>query len=37
VVAWFKRRAPDGQGYQTDINRALRDHVTRQKRTRKAG
>ena len=29
VVAWFKRRAPNGRGYQTDINRALRDHVVR--------
>jgi len=27
VVAWFKKRAPDGRGYQTDINRALREHV----------
>ncbi len=29
VVAWFKRRASNGRGYQTDINRALRDHVVR--------
>ena len=29
VVAWFKRRAPDGRGYQTEINRALRRHVQR--------
>ena len=29
VVAWFKRRAHDGRGYQTDINRALREHVLR--------
>ena len=29
VVAWFKRHAPGGRGYQTDINRALRDHVRR--------
>ena len=27
VVAWFKQQAPDGRGYQTDINRALRSHV----------
>ena len=27
VVAWFKRHAPDGRGYQTEINRALRQHV----------
>ena len=29
VVAWFKVHAPDGRGYQTDINRALREHVQR--------
>ena len=29
VVAWFKRHARGGRGYQTDINRALRDHVHR--------
>ena len=29
VVAWFKMHAPDGRGYQTDINRALREHVDR--------
>ena len=29
VVAWFKRRAPRGRGYQTEINRALRQHVQR--------
>ena len=34
VVAWFKRRAAAG-GYQTDINRALREHIERQ--TRKSG
>ena len=27
VVAWFKRNAPGGRGYQTDINRALREYV----------
>jgi len=27
VVTWFKRRARGGRGYQTDINRALREHV----------
>ena len=30
VVAWFKENAPGGRGYQTDINRALRDYVDRQ-------
>ena len=29
VVAWFKTRAEGGRGYQTDINRALREHVQR--------
>ena len=29
VLAWFKRRAPGGRGYQTEINRALRQHVQR--------
>ena len=27
VVAWFKAQAQGGRGYQTDINRALREHV----------
>jgi len=27
VAAWFKERAPGGRGYQTDINRALREHI----------
>ena len=35
VIAWFKEHAPKGEGYQTDINRALRQHV--QRRARKAG
>lgn len=35
VVAWFKDHAAKGVGYQTNINRALREHV--QKRGRKAG
>ncbi len=29
VVDWFKRNAPGGRGYQTEINRALRQHVLR--------
>ena len=32
IVAWFKERAPGGRGYQTDINRALREHVDRTSR-----
>lgn len=27
VLAWFKRNAPGGRGYQTEINSALRQHV----------
>lgn len=37
VVAWFKDRTPKGKGYQTEMNRALREHVQRHARTRKAG
>ena len=29
LVAWFKEHASQGRGYQTDINRALREHVER--------
>jgi uncharacterized protein (DUF4415 family) len=29
VIAWFKDQAPRGEGYQTDINSALREHVRR--------
>ena len=29
VIAWFRARAEGGRGYQTDINRALRQHVER--------
>ena len=29
VVRWFKERAPGGRGYQTAINRALREHMDR--------
>ena len=35
VVAWFKSHARDDRGYQTNINRALREHVLRQEK--KAG
>ncbi len=27
VVAWFEARSPSGEGYQTRINRALREYV----------
>jgi uncharacterized protein (DUF4415 family) len=29
LIAWFRERAPDGEGYQTSINRALREYVAR--------
>ena len=35
LVAWFKGRTPDGSGYQSAINKALREYVTKQ--DRKAG
>jgi uncharacterized protein (DUF4415 family) len=27
VIAWFKRHTPHGEGYQTRINRALREYM----------
>lgn len=30
LVAWFKAQSPDGKGYQTAINDALRRHVRRE-------
>jgi uncharacterized protein (DUF4415 family) len=27
VVEWFRHRSPGGKGYQTEINRALREYV----------
>jgi uncharacterized protein (DUF4415 family) len=33
ILAWFKGHAAKGKGYQTDINRALRDYVRRQEKT----
>jgi len=36
VIAWFKNRTPKGHGYQTQMNMALRDHIRRQARVRKA-
>ena len=32
IIAWFKARARNDRGYQTDINRALREHVERRER-----
>src|SRR5437588_7658047 len=37
VVAWFKSHAPKGEGYQTNMNRALREYVRKKARARKAG
>lgn len=28
VLDWFRRQVPDGKGYQTDMNRALREYMT---------
>ena len=37
VVAWFKDHAAKGQGYQTQMNLALRTHMRRHARARKSG
>jgi uncharacterized protein (DUF4415 family) len=37
VVGWFKSHARKGEGYQTNMNRALREHVLRHQRRRKVG
>ena len=29
VVAWFRTNTPGGRGYQTEINRVLREHAQR--------
>ena len=34
VVAWFKATAPGGRGYQTEMNRVLREHARRTLTTR---
>ena len=34
VIAWFKDHARDGRGYQTSINRVLRDYVSGRARKR---
>jgi len=31
VIEWFRSRARQGDGYQTNINRALREYIERQK------
>ena len=37
VINWFKTHAPKKHGYQTQMNQALREHIKRQARGRKAG
>lgn len=32
VVTWFRRHARKGKGYQSDMNRALRDYVAQHRR-----
>ncbi len=29
VVAWFRANAPNGRGYQTEMNRVLREHASK--------
>ena len=29
VLAWFRANTPNGRGYQTEMNRVLREHATR--------
>ena len=29
VLAWFRANTPSGRGYQTEINRVLREHARR--------
>lgn len=33
VVDWFKKTAPDGEGYQTRMNTALREYVQRRSKS----
>ncbi len=35
LIAWFKAQAPEGRGYQTNINQALREHVRRSVRAQR--
>ncbi len=32
LIAWFKSHAPNGEGYQTSINSALREYVAQHER-----
>ena len=33
VIAWFKQHTPHGEGYQTRINRALREYMAQHTHT----
>jgi uncharacterized protein (DUF4415 family) len=33
VIEWFRSRTHRGEGYQTRINRALREHIARHRRS----
>ncbi|WP_239992094.1 BrnA antitoxin family protein [Rhodopila globiformis] len=33
VLAWFRSHAGDGKGYQSEINRVLRQHVAAQEKS----
>lgn len=37
VIAWFRDHAAKGQGYQTQMNLALRNHMRRHARARRSG
>ena len=37
VVAWFKSHASKGEGYQTNMNRALREYVLQRGKIRRVG
>lgn len=36
VVAWFRANAPGGRGYQTEMNRVLREHARRERERERA-
>ena len=36
VIDWFKTHAPNGEGYQTSINSALREYVARRGTARRS-
>ena len=37
IIAWFKAHARNGRGYQTDINRTLREYVRGVARSSRGG